>query len=213
METDETLGEDAGHRTAGVLAELFGTFNVTTLHLLFDTGEKFLGVAVSHGQINDSLNGDGHTEEEDDQHDAHEGRTTVDELFLDGLTEGHRAFSGGEIGSGGLNSLSFHGFRSNSLFGCFWLSSCIFKAPLCAEYVKYSYGGDKADRNPLFIKTNYILAIAWGVLYLLTAVWTFFLKRAGFGVSLIILNNLVPVVMGIFTGWFVSWYPAKLARG
>ena len=99
------------------------------------------------------------------------------------------------------------------MFGCFWLSSCIFKAPLCAEYVKYSYGGDKADRNPLFIKTNYILAIAWGVLYLLTAVWTFFLKRAGFGVSLIIINNLVPVVMGIFTGWFVSWYPAKLARG
>ena len=99
------------------------------------------------------------------------------------------------------------------VFGCFWLGSCVFKAPLCAEYVKYSYGGDKADRNPLFIKTNYILAMAWGVLYILTAVWTFFLKRAGFGTSLIIINNLVPVVMGIFTGWFVNWYPAKLARG
>ncbi|MBR6341146.1 MAG: NAD(P)H-dependent oxidoreductase [Treponema sp.] len=99
------------------------------------------------------------------------------------------------------------------VFGLFWLISCLFKQPLCAAYVKYSYGGDSADKNPLFMRTNYILAACWGILYILTAVWTFFLNKTSFAGYLIIVNNLVPVVMGIFTGWFVKWYPARLARG
>ena len=52
-----------------------------------------------------------------------------------------------------------------------------------------------------------------GVLYVLTAVWTFLLKKAGIGTALIVVNNLMPVLMGIFTGWFEKWYPARLARG
>ena len=99
------------------------------------------------------------------------------------------------------------------LFGFFWLGSCLIKEPLCAAYVKYSYGGEKADRNPIFMRANYILAVCWGILYILTAVWTFFLRKAGFGNVLIVINNLVPVVMGIFTGWFVKWYPAWKASG
>lgn len=99
------------------------------------------------------------------------------------------------------------------LFGFFWLGSCLIKEPLCAAYVKYSYGGEKADRNPIFMRANYILAVCWGILYILTAVWTFFLREAGFGNALIVINNLVPVVMGIFTGWFVKWYPAWKASG
>ena len=99
------------------------------------------------------------------------------------------------------------------LFGFFWLGSCLIKEPLCAAYVKYSYGGEKADRNPIFMRANYILAVCWGILYILTAVWTFFLRKAGFGNALIVINNLVPVVMGIFTGWFVKWYPAWKASG
>ena len=62
------------------------------------------------------------------------------------------------------------------------------------------------------MKTNYILAAAWGLLYVLTAVWTFLLRRAGFGNLLIIVNNLVPILMGFFTMWFEKWYPAKMAR-
>lgn len=99
------------------------------------------------------------------------------------------------------------------VFGLFWLLSCLTKEPLCAAYVKYNYGGESAHQNPLFMKTNYILAAAWGVLYVLTAVWTFLLKKAGFGNVLILVNNLIPVLMGLFTAWFQKWYPAQMARG
>ena len=99
------------------------------------------------------------------------------------------------------------------VFGLFWLLSCLTKEPLCAAYVKYNYGGESAHQNPLFMNTNYILAAAWGVLYVLTAVWTFLLKKAGFGNVLILVNNLIPVLMGLFTAWFEKWYPARMARG
>ena len=99
------------------------------------------------------------------------------------------------------------------VFGLFWLLSCLTKEPLCAAYVKYNYRGESAHRNPLFMKTNYILAAAWGVLYVLTAIWTFLLKKAGLGNVLILVNNLIPVLMGLFTAWFQKWYPARMARG
>lgn len=99
------------------------------------------------------------------------------------------------------------------VFGLFWLLSCLTKEPLCVAYVKYNYGGESTHQNPLFMKTNYILAAAWGSLYVLTAVWTFLLRKAGFGNVLIIVNNLIPVLMGIFTVWFEKWYPAWMARG
>ena len=98
-------------------------------------------------------------------------------------------------------------------FGLLWLGSCAAKEPLCATYVKYSYGSEAAFRNPLFMKTNYVLAAAWGVLYILTAVWTWFLRKNGFETLILIINNMVPIFMGIFTGWFQKWYPAHLARG
>ena len=99
------------------------------------------------------------------------------------------------------------------VFGLFWLLSCLTKEPLCAAYVKYNYGGESAHQNPLFMKTNYILAAAWGMLYVLTAVWTFLLRKVGFGNTLILVNNLIPVLMGLFTAWFQKWYPARMARG
>ena len=99
------------------------------------------------------------------------------------------------------------------IFGLFWLGSCLTKEPLCAAYVKYNYGGEAAHRNPLFMRTNYILAAMWGVLYILVALWTFLLRKAGLGNVLLVINNLVPVVMGIFTVWFQKWYPAWKAAG
>lgn len=99
------------------------------------------------------------------------------------------------------------------VFGLFWLLSCFSKEPLCATYVKYNYGERKALHNPIFMRTNYILAAAWGILYIFTAVWTFMFRRAGLGSLLMIMNNLVPIVMGIFTGWFEKWYPAWKASG
>lgn len=98
-------------------------------------------------------------------------------------------------------------------FGLLWLGSCFTPEPLCAAYVKYSYGGERAKKNPIFMRTNYILAAAWGGLYLLTALWTFVLRRYGFGSLLLIINNLVPAGMGFFTSWFQRWYPAWVASG
>lgn len=99
------------------------------------------------------------------------------------------------------------------IFGLFWLISCLTREPLCAAYVKYNYGGESARQNPLFMRTNYILAAAWGLLYVLTAVWTFLLRSVGVINVIIIVNNLIPVLMGLFTLWFQKWYPAKMARG
>ena len=100
-----------------------------------------------------------------------------------------------------------------AVFGALWLGSCLVREPLSATYVKYDYNGDAAYRNPLFMKTNYILAFCWGVLYVLTALWTWLLRRAGLGSWIFVINNVVPVLMGLFTAWFVKWYPAKLASG
>ncbi|MBO4319055.1 MAG: flavodoxin family protein [Treponema sp.] len=99
------------------------------------------------------------------------------------------------------------------IFGLLWLFSCLTKEPLCATYIKHNYGGEAALRNPLFIKTNRILAAIWGLLYVLTAVWTYFLNKTDMGFWVIILNNSIPVLMGIFTAWFSKWYPAHLASG
>lgn len=99
------------------------------------------------------------------------------------------------------------------IFGLFWLISCLTKEPLCAAYVKYNYGGESARQNPLFMRTNYILAAAWGLLYVLTAAWTFLFRSAGIANAIIIVNNLIPLLMGLFTLWFQKWYPARMARG
>ena len=97
--------------------------------------------------------------------------------------------------------------------GLMWLGSCLTREPLCAAYVKYNYGGEAAHDNPLFMKTNYILAACWGALYVLTAIWTWFARQEGYGAILIVVNNLVPVAMGLFTVWFEKWYPAHVAKG
>ena len=99
------------------------------------------------------------------------------------------------------------------LFGLMWLGSCAARAPLCAAYVKYDYGGESALDNPIFVRTNQILAMGWGVLYVLTALWTFMLRNSSLGSGIVIVNNLAPAAMGIFTVWFQNWYPAWVARG
>lgn len=99
------------------------------------------------------------------------------------------------------------------LFGLLWIFSCFTKEPLCACYVKYNYNGEDALNNPIFMKTNYILALAWGILYVIIAIWTWFLAKTDFADKLVILNNIMTILMGIFTGWFQNWYPAWVARG
>lgn len=76
-----------------------------------------------------------------------------------------------------------------------------------------NYGGEKALKNPLFIKTNKILSASWGILYLLTAIWTYFIIGSSFGPYVGLINSILPAIMGIFTVRFQKWYPQKVAKG
>lgn len=98
-------------------------------------------------------------------------------------------------------------------FGLMWSLSCLKQIPLTAYYSANDYDGEIAFHNPLFIKTNRILTFMWGILYILTSVMTFFLVKTSFAAYLGIINNILPVFMGIFTAWFQKWYPTKVARG
>ncbi len=98
-------------------------------------------------------------------------------------------------------------------FGLMWVISCFTKIPLSAHYSANDYNGEKAFSNPLFIKTNYILTMMWGILYVFTSVMTYFIMKTSFSSYLGIINNILPLLMGVFTAWFQKWYPAKVARG
>lgn len=98
-------------------------------------------------------------------------------------------------------------------FGLMWTVSGFFKLPLTAHYSMNEYGREEALKNPLFIKTNRILTFCWGVLYLITPVWTYFLMGSPVSSFTGAINSVLPMLMGIFTGWFQRWYPAKVARG
>ena len=97
-------------------------------------------------------------------------------------------------------------------FGCLWLGSCFTKEPLCAAYVKYRYGKD-ALQNPIFMRTNYILAAAWGVVYIVIAIVSYFLSGKVPALVLSIAVQAIPILMGLFTAWFQNWYPARIAAG
>ena len=77
----------------------------------------------------------------------------------------------------------------------------------------YGYGGEKALQNALFLKTNRILTALWGVLYLLTSIFTWFLLQTSAASFVGLINSVMPVFMGIFTAWFQKWYPARVAAG
>lgn len=99
------------------------------------------------------------------------------------------------------------------LFGLMWTVSGFMKLPLTAHYSMTDYGMDAALSNPLFIRTNRILTFCWGVLYLLTPIWTYFLMGSSAAAFTGAINSVLPLLMGIFTGWFQKWYPAYVARG
>lgn len=98
-------------------------------------------------------------------------------------------------------------------FGLMWGLSAFRKVPLSAEYSMNDYGGDSAMKNPIFIKTNRILTAAWGVLYIIAPIVTYFVLPASLRDYGKIINYVLPILMGIFTVWFQKWYPAKVARG
>lgn len=98
-------------------------------------------------------------------------------------------------------------------FGVMWTVTCFGKIPLTAYYSMNNYSGEAALKNPLFIKTNWILTLMWGILYLITPIWTYFLMGTKISSLTGAVNSVLPIFMGIFTAWFQKWYPAKIARG
>lgn len=94
-------------------------------------------------------------------------------------------------------------------FGLIWALSCLFHLPLTAYYSQ-DIGKLKI---PLVLKTHRILTFLWGVLFVLTAVWTYFIAvYTRFGMFLFVLNTGAPILMGFFTRWFKKWYPARMLR-
>ncbi len=98
-------------------------------------------------------------------------------------------------------------------FGLMWSVSCFLKIPLTAHYSMNDYNGEQALNNPLFIKTNRILTGCWGVLYLLTPIWTYYWMGTALASWTGAVNSVLPALMGLFTVWFQKWYPARIARG
>ncbi len=98
------------------------------------------------------------------------------------------------------------------LFGIMWSSTVFLKIPLTAYYSMYGYGGESALKNLLFLRTNRILTACWGVLYLVTPIWTYFLIQSRFSVFIGVINSVLPALLGIFTRWFPKWYPPYYAR-
>ncbi|MDR1329435.1 MAG: flavodoxin family protein [Oscillospiraceae bacterium] len=102
---------------------------------------------------------------------------------------------------------------SYGAFGLMWLAGAFTKTPLTAHYSASGYGGGKAFENPLFMRTNRILTAAWGVLYLITPIWTYILMGTRASAYTGLINSACPALMGIFTAWFQKWYPARWAKG
>jgi hypothetical protein len=100
---------------------------------------------------------------------------------------------------------------SYGMFGLMWLIGAFTKTPLTAHYSAAGYGGEKAFENPLFMRTNRILTAAWGVLYLIAPIWTYFLMGSPAAAYTGLINSVCPALMGIFTVWFQKWYPARWA--
>lgn len=100
-----------------------------------------------------------------------------------------------------------------AVFGLMWLLSCFTREPLCAAYVKYGYGGADALNNPIFMRTNRIIAAAWGVLYLIIGAAAFLMSRAGHMGAMQAIIYALTALMGVFTAWFQKWYPAHTAAG
>ncbi|MBP3893376.1 MAG: flavodoxin family protein [Atopobiaceae bacterium] len=93
-------------------------------------------------------------------------------------------------------------------FGLMWLVSALWFVPVSSYYVKGSYGGDSALGNAIFIDTNRIICLVWGVTYLAAAVVSFFAPQIT-----IVTSQLLPIPAAIFTVVFQRWYPAHVARG
>lgn len=99
--------------------------------------------------------------------------------------------------------------------GVLWLVSSFLEVPVTAYYSCRDYGGEKAWKNPLFIKTNRILTVMWSIAYLLWGLASLFVTyRSASGLPAFeICVWVITALLGVFTAWFAKWYPANVAGG
>ena len=98
------------------------------------------------------------------------------------------------------------------IFGLLWLGSLFTRVPLCAWYSSNEWGDEEAFNNPLFLLTNKIICTGWGVLYLVSALWTWGLMNSDYSPYTGLINSAAPAIMGIFTHFFSKRFPAYYAR-
>jgi len=97
-------------------------------------------------------------------------------------------------------------------FGCMWIVGGLQNVPMTAHYSVNDYGSTMME-NPIFIKTNRILTLCWGVVFLFSGVCSWCVLRTDGLAWLNSINSILPLFMGVFTAWFQKWYPAHIARG
>lgn len=94
-----------------------------------------------------------------------------------------------------------------------WFGSVINKYSLTAQYSKHSYP-ESALSTWAFKGTNIILTIVWGLYYLFLAGFKVFTSTL---LSQSIISTIVPIILsvgiGIFTAWFIGYYPQKVMSG
>lgn len=93
------------------------------------------------------------------------------------------------------------------LFGIMWSVTIFQEIPLTAYYSMDDFGKENALKNKLFLRTNRILTAAWGILYLVTPIWTYFIMNTNMAYLTGIINSILPFFLGFFTKWFINWYP------
>jgi multimeric flavodoxin WrbA/putative sterol carrier protein len=98
------------------------------------------------------------------------------------------------------------------IFGLLWLVSLFTRVPLCAWYSSNDWGEEAAFDNPLFILTNKIICAGWGILYLVSALWTWGLMNSNISPYTGLINSLAPILMGVFTAVFSKRFPAHYAQ-
>lgn len=98
-------------------------------------------------------------------------------------------------------------------FGVLWLSSLLTKIPLTAHYACKDYGSERAFINPIFMRANRILTCMWGIANVIMGCIGYLIVGTVIQPYWALVSNCMPIILGLFTIWFIKYYPAKVARG
>ena len=99
--TVETLVVDRSDRAARVAANFLGSFDAAVLQGFFNLGDEFLRVDRRQREIEDTLDGNGQTDNQEDKDREHPCPTTLEELLHHHVVQA----IAGELGFGSCSSL------------------------------------------------------------------------------------------------------------